>query len=125
VTGCLLAVLGVVLALFTIGWLLALVSLVTTGAIFGWWLPDELPFWAGLIVLIVLYNLVAWPIKAARRAAYGPGGGYHGPWIAAWDGVAGIAILFALAWYGYHHVPQVHELLDHLIHAFDRATLKV
>jgi phage shock protein PspC (stress-responsive transcriptional regulator) len=125
VTGCLLAVLGVVLALFTIGWLLALVSLVTTGAIFGWWLPDQMPFWVGLLVLIVLYNLVAWPIKAARRAAYGPGGGYHGPWIAAWDGVAGIAILLALAWYGYHHVPQVRDLIDHLVHAFDRATLRV
>jgi phage shock protein PspC (stress-responsive transcriptional regulator) len=124
VTGCLLAILGVVLALFTIGWVLALVSLVTTGAIFGWGLPDAAPVWVGIIVLIVLYNLVAWPIKAARRAAYYPGGGYHGPWVAAWDGVVGIAILIALAWYGYHHVPELRDLIDHLTHAFDRTALK-
>jgi phage shock protein PspC (stress-responsive transcriptional regulator) len=125
VTGCLLAILGVVLALFTIGWLLALASLVTTGAIFGWGLPHDVPFWAGIIVLIVIYNLVAWPIKAARRAAYYPGSGYHGPWVAAWDGVLGIAILVALAWYGYHHVPEVRELFDHLTRAFDRVALTV
>jgi phage shock protein PspC (stress-responsive transcriptional regulator) len=125
VTGFLLAVLGVVLALFTIGWVLALVSLVTTGAIFGWWLPHDVPFWVGIIVLIVLYNLVAWPIKAARRAAYYPGGGYHGPWVAAWDGVVGLAILFALGWYGYHHVAEVRDLFDHLSRAFDRTVLRV
>ncbi len=123
-TGCLLAVLGIVLALFTAGWVLALISLVTTGAIFGWWLPHGMPFWVAIIVLIVIYNLVAMPLKAVRRAAYYPGG-YHAPWIAAWDGVAGLALLAALAWYGYHHVPELRELFDHLTQAIDRVAADV
>jgi phage shock protein PspC (stress-responsive transcriptional regulator) len=120
VTGTLLAVLGLVLAVFTIGWLLAIVSLVTTGAVFGWLLPHGLPLWAAIVALIVLYNLVAWPIKAARRAAYYPGGGYHAPWVAAWDSIVGLAILAALLWYGYDHVPELRDFVDHLRHVWDR-----
>ena len=123
VTGFLLAVLGVVLAVWTVGWLVAFVSLLMTGAIFGWGLPHDVPFWVGLVVLIVLYQLVAWPLKAARRAAYYPG--YHLATVAAWDSVVGLAVLFALAWYGYHHVPEVRDFLDHLGHAFERTGLTV
>jgi phage shock protein PspC (stress-responsive transcriptional regulator) len=120
-TGIVLAVLGLVLALFTIGWVVAFLSLVMTGAIFGWSLPQDVPFWVAIVVLIVLYNLVAWPIKAARHVAYYPGVRYHGPWVAAWDGVAGFAILAALVWYGYHHVPELRDFVDHLQHLWDRS----
>jgi phage shock protein PspC (stress-responsive transcriptional regulator) len=123
-SGCLLAVLGIVLALFTAGWVLALISLVTTGAIFGWWLPHGVSFWVALLVLVVVYNVVALPLKAIRRAAYYPGG-YHAPWLAAWDGIAGLALLAALAWYGYHHVPEVRDLFDHLTQAIDHVVASV
>ncbi|HXQ64405.1 MAG TPA: hypothetical protein VN787_06090, partial [Steroidobacteraceae bacterium] len=116
VTGTVLAVLGLVLALFTIGWLLALASLVMTGAVFGWPLPHDVPFWVAIVALIVLYNLVVWPIKAARRAAYYPGSAYHAPWIAAWDSIVGLAILAAVLWYAYGHVPEVRDFFDHLRH---------
>ena len=125
VTGILMAILGIVLVVFTIGMVLAVISLVTTGAIFGWWLPNGVPFWVGIIVLIVLYNIVAWPLKAARRAAYHPALGYHGAWVAPWDGLFGIAILVVLAWYGYHHVPAVHDLIDHVTHAFESTGLRI
>jgi hypothetical protein len=82
-----------------------------------------MPFWVGIIVLIVIYNVVAWPLKAARRAAYHPG--YHGPWVAAWDGLFGIAVLVALAWYGYHHVPAVHEFFDHMTRAVESTGLRI
>ncbi|MBS0394555.1 MAG: zf-HC2 domain-containing protein [Proteobacteria bacterium] len=123
-TGLLMALLGLVLAAITIAWIVALASLVTTGAIFGWWLPHDVPFWAALLILVVVYNLVVWPIKAARRAAYGQYGGYrayHGPWVAAWDGVATLAVVVLVGWYAYHHVPEVRDLLDHLRGAFDHA----
>jgi phage shock protein PspC (stress-responsive transcriptional regulator) len=123
-SGCLLAVVGIVLAVFTVGWLFAVASLVTTGAIFGWWLPHGAPFWLGIILLIVVYQLVALPLKAIRRAAYYPAG-YHAPWLAAWDGVAGLAVLAALAWYGYHHVPELHDLFDRVTQAIDRVVASV
>jgi len=113
-TGTLVAVLGLVFAIVTIGWLLALLSLVTTGALLGWTLPHGLPFWATLIALVLLYNAIVWPIRSMRRAAYYSVGAYHGAWIEAWNGILGLAVLIALAWYGAHHLPEVRALFDQI-----------
>jgi phage shock protein PspC (stress-responsive transcriptional regulator) len=115
-SGTLMAVLGLVFAIVTIVWLLALLSLVTTGALLGWTLPHEIPFWAALIGLVLLYNAVIWPIRSMRRAAYYSVGAYHGAWIEAWNGIIGLAVLIALVWYGLHHVPEVEALFDQLTH---------
>lgn len=123
-TGIVLAVLGLFLALFTFVWVIALVSLVTTGAILGWILPLQVPFWVAILALVLVYNVIAWPIKAVRHAVYRPGGGYYAAWVGAWDGVAVLALLAALAWWSYHHVVAVHELLQPLLH-HARATLSV
>ncbi len=103
-------------AIVTIAWLLALLSLVTTGALLGWSLPQGIPFWAALIGLLLLYNAVIWPIRAMRRASYYSVGAYHGAWIEAWNGIIGLAVLIALVWYGLHHLPEVETLFDQLTH---------
>jgi phage shock protein PspC (stress-responsive transcriptional regulator) len=114
ITGTVLAILGLIFAIFTIAWVLALLSLLTTGALLGWSLPHGVPFWAALIVLVLLYNAIAWPIKAMRRSIYYSVGPYQGAWVEAWNGIAALAVVFALLWYGYHHQPEVHNLFDHL-----------
>jgi phage shock protein PspC (stress-responsive transcriptional regulator) len=113
-TGILIAILGLFLALFSIVWVIVLLSLVTTGAILGWPLPFDIPFWIGIVGLAFAWLVVALPIKALRRVAYGPAGGFHGPWVAAWDGIAGIAVLIVIAWLAYHHVPAVRDFIGHL-----------
>jgi succinate dehydrogenase/fumarate reductase cytochrome b subunit len=123
-TGIVLAVLGVFLAVFTFVWVVALVSLVTTGAILGWILPLQVPFWIAVLALVLLYNLVAWPIKAVRHAVYRPGGGYHPTWVGAWDGVAVLALVLVLGWWAYHHLANVHDFLEPLLHSA-RTTLSV
>ena len=112
VTGLVLTLLGIFLAVFTVVWVIALVSLVTTGAMFGWMLPNGTPFWIGIIVMVVIYELVAWPIKALRHARYQTSP-YH-PWRGPFDGVAGFAILAVLLWYGYHHVSTLHDFFEHV-----------
>ena len=113
-TGILIAVLGLFLTLFSIVWVIVFLSLVTTGAILGWPLPFDVPFWICIVGLSLVWLVVALPIKALRRAAYGPAGGFHGPWVAAWDGIAGIAVLIVIAWLAYHHVPAVRDFIGHL-----------
>ena len=49
---------------------LALISLTTGGAIFGWPLPPGIPLWTGVLALVVVYHIVTTPLGAARRAAY-------------------------------------------------------
>ncbi len=114
-TGIVLAILGVVLAVFTVAWVIAIVSLATTGAILGVMLPVGMPFWVGILLLVLLYNVVAWPIKALRHATYHPAAGYHPAWVAPWDGVAALALVGVLAWYGYHHVVPLHEFIDRVV----------
>jgi len=112
-TGIVLTLLGLFLALFTVGWVIALITLVTTGALFGWMLPHGMPFWVGIVLMFVIYEIVAWPIKALRYARYQTSP-YH-PWrSSAWDGIAGFAVLAVLLWYGYHHLPGLHDFIEHL-----------
>jgi phage shock protein PspC (stress-responsive transcriptional regulator) len=116
IIGTILAILGIVSALFTVGWLLVLLSLVTTGAVLGWTLPHGIPFWAALLLLLIVYSSVAWPIKALRHAAYASVGAYHGAWVEAWNGIIALAVVVTLLWYGFHHVPEVRELFNQFAH---------
>jgi phage shock protein PspC (stress-responsive transcriptional regulator) len=107
-TGALLAVFGLVFAALTILWLLAMLSLITTGALFGWMLPLQIPFWVALIALIVLYQFVAWPFKAMRHAYFSMPG-QDGSWIAAWNGIISLAIVAVLIWFAYTHGAELRD----------------
>ena len=123
ITGVILAVLGIVLAAFVIGWLAVLVSLVATGAVFGWVMPHHAPLWVALVVLLLAYPLIAWPIRAIRHGLYHDAATFHGPSLAAWDGVVGIALIAVLIWYGYHHVAALQDFIDHLARLWNQTLL--
>jgi len=117
-SGFVIAILGIILTVFTIACFVALVSLLTTGAIFGWFLPHGIPFWVGIIIVFVVYEMVSWPIKAIRHARYYPYGGYYPP-RHPFDGFVGLTLLAILAWVAYHHVPAVHDFFEHLRSLWD------
>ena len=107
-----------VLTLVSIGlfwlWLFAIVSLVTRQEVFGQPLPEDMPLWLGFVILIVVYQVVAWPIHIARRSSYWAlGGAYHGT-IAALDGLLSLVFLMFGIWLAFHYVPEVRELLQQL-----------
>lgn len=105
------AVLGILVALVTLVWLIALVSLLSTGAVLGWSL-GHLPLWAGIIVLIVLYQLVVWPLRALRyaRSPYFFAYRYRAHEIA--DTIIGLAILVLLVWLLGFHMPALQHVFD-------------
>jgi phage shock protein PspC (stress-responsive transcriptional regulator) len=107
-----------VLTLMSIGlfwlWLFAIVTLVTRQEVFGQPLPEDVPLWLGFVILIVIYQVVAWPIHMARRSSYWAlGGAYHGT-IAALDGLLSVVFLMLGIWLAFHYVPEVREFLQHL-----------
>jgi hypothetical protein len=81
-TGTLMAVFGLLYALLTIVWLLA-----------------------------VLYSCIAWPLKGMRNACFSVHG-FYGAWLAAWNGIVSLAIVAALLWFAYHHGPELHECIN-------------
>ena len=50
-------------------WLCALASLFSSNALFGWPIPEDVPFWAAVLSGLLAYCVVAWPLHAARRAS--------------------------------------------------------
>jgi len=112
VTGLLVPILAVFSVLFFWFWVWAIFSLVTTGQLFGQSLPDDIPFWVGVLVLVFLYHAVAWPLHFARRRAafYSLGGAYHGA-MAAWDGILSLTFGIFAVWVAYRYVPEVREII--------------
>ena len=96
---------------------LALISLGTTRAVFGYRLPAGIPFWAGFLILIVVYQMLASVLVMPRAVFAYPRPA--GVWIAPGITLLWWAIVIASVWYGYHHVPQVHDFIQRLPAAWD------
>lgn len=92
---------------------LAVVSLLTSGGIFGVDLPESIPTWLGIILVLFAYGLVTLPLKAMRHLFYHQGrhGGPAGPRVFAsfWDSVVWLAFVGVLVWLAYRHIPMVNE----------------
>ena len=94
-------------------WLLlfAIFSLVTRQELFGELLPDDVPLWVGIVVLVIVYQAIAWPLHMLRRSSYYMiGGAYHGT-VAAFDGLLSLAFVLAGLWAAFTYLPEVRELL--------------
>ena len=105
------AVLGILVALLTLGWLFVVLSLLATGSVLGWSL-GHLPLWGAVVLLIVLYQIVVSPLRAARYA--------HSPYLYAYryrshalaDALIGLLILALLVWLLDHHLAAVQHVLS-------------
>jgi hypothetical protein len=95
------------MALFVLA-LAMLISLVNTGGILNWQLPPDVPVWAGALILLVSYQIVVSPLRAARHWGYGA---QAGPF-AFWDAVIWLLGLAVAIWLASNHVPEIREFLQ-------------
>jgi phage shock protein PspC (stress-responsive transcriptional regulator) len=111
-TGAMVPLLSVLSVLFFWFWAWAIFSVVTTGQVLGQRLPDDIPFWVGILVLVAVYHAVAWPLHFARRRAayYSLGGPRHGL-IEAWNGALSVTFGIVAVWVAYHYIPEVREII--------------
>ena len=100
-------------------WLYAIYSLVTQNEVLGQPLPDEVPLWLGIVILVVLYQAAAWPLHVMRRSTYyAIGGAYHGA-LATFDGLLSLGFVAVGIWLAYNYVPEVREILRSLPDIWD------
>lgn len=94
----------------------AIYSLVTVGSFLGVALPAGMPLWVGILLVVLLYHLVAWPIKSVRFACYYPAPHHlHGGLLFGLIGrVIGLFFLGFGIWYLDRHVPEFHQWLVEL-----------
>lgn len=104
-------------ALLAFALVFAVVSLVSTGTLFGLLLPSGLPLWAGIILLVVVYSFLVWPLRLLRHACYHYGFGgprYVFPLLGPWDAALWLGSLVLLIWIANRYVPQAHQALVNL-----------
>jgi hypothetical protein len=112
--------LGLLSFIVTLLCVCSVLSLIFTGTVFGMFPPAGIPLWLGIILLILFFKLVKWPIKAMRYALYYPGvrgpgfceSGHH-----CWSSIVWIAFLVFVFWLVDSHSPHAHEAIEHLRNA--------
>lgn len=110
-----LPIAAIVGAVVFVGWILAMISLVTQHSIFGWGLPHGVPMWVGIIALIAIYAMVSAPLKMVRNGGH-QAAGYHPAWRAL-HAVIWICAVLVLLWCAYTFLPGIQELVDSLMWA--------
>jgi phage shock protein PspC (stress-responsive transcriptional regulator) len=91
----------------------AIVSLATTGAIFGWVVAGSIPLWASILILMFFYSMLSRPLRHARRAIYFNTNGHNYFWFAAWYEILSTGVLIVVCWFAYTHVPEVRDFFQH------------
>lgn len=122
------AVLGVTTPIFAVAhaavfvaWAYALLSLLTTGTIFGWQIPIDIPLWGSILILIVLYGILSAPLRAMRHIGYESHYAHQYAPFGALHGILWIGFTALFAWLAYRHIPQAHALIESLPGAWHRA----
>ena len=106
---------AVVGAIVFVGWILAMMSLVTQHSIFGWYLPHGIPLWVGIIALVGLYFIISAPLRMIRHGGQ-QAAGYHPGW-GLLHGLMWIGFTVVAFWVAYNFMPGVRELVDQLVWA--------
>jgi phage shock protein PspC (stress-responsive transcriptional regulator) len=91
-----------------------LMSLVNTGGILSWRLPPDVPLWAGMLILLVGYQIVVSPIRAAHHWRWVPQASAPAHWLAFWNAVIWMIGLAVMVWIASSHVPEIREFLQRL-----------
>ncbi len=96
----------------------AIYSVVTTGALFHVAVPAGLPVWAAILILIFVYQVTSWPVRATRHMLWHHGWGAGSPHLPAFYGffdmLVWLAVVGLLLWFADRHFPQVHQALQNL-----------
>jgi phage shock protein PspC (stress-responsive transcriptional regulator) len=93
------------------------ISLVNTGAILHWPLPEDVPVWAGVLILLVSYQIVVSPFRAAHQWAWRAPTGQPGVY-AFWHAVVWLLGLGFALWLASGHIPEIREFLQRLPELF-------
>jgi phage shock protein PspC (stress-responsive transcriptional regulator) len=94
---------------------IVIVTLATTGAVFGWPLPDNVPLWQAILIVILAYVVISIPLRAIMWGLRGDYYGYHGG-----SGLLGIAMVILFAWLAYTYIPEARDFMDHIPDALHR-----
>ncbi len=105
-------------AVLTLGFIVAVVLLLTNGSIGSQLPPPGVPVWLAIVILMIAYNIIVWPLKAVRHMYYHYGvlTAHPGPrvLVTLWDSVVWLAFFGVLVWLACQNFPQVQAAVHNL-----------
>ncbi len=114
---------GLLLFALTVAWLVATLSLLVKGNLLGFALPEGMPVWVAVLLLCVLFQCLAWPLRVSRHALHAqaglPCGSRPGGPI---EMLTGLLFLGFGVWLLDRYVPGVHEFLVQVPPTLERFT---
>jgi phage shock protein PspC (stress-responsive transcriptional regulator) len=102
--------------------IVAVVSFLSNGTVFGMPFFSGIPAWLGIVFIIFFFSLITWPIKMMRRSLYwGYGPGYPGPVPHVLNGLVWVAVVALMIWIAQRHSFHLREAVNDLPHEVHRA----
>lgn len=107
---------SVAMAAVSLLFIFAIISLVTTGAVFGFAFTG-IPLWLAIVILVCAFNIVLLPLRAMRASAYGYSH-YHQDqgFFGILDAIMWFAFIGFCGWLLWTYVPQTHVWWEQLTH---------
>jgi phage shock protein PspC (stress-responsive transcriptional regulator) len=100
-------VFSIVAAALLIAFLIALFSLLNTGAILGWTPPGDLPNWLAILILCIAYAALSSPLRHLRRGSYAAASGHR--YRGGADSVVTLLAMLAGSALAYQFLPEFRE----------------
>ena len=91
-----------------------MISLVNTGSVLKWRLPPEVPVWAGALILLMGYQIVASPVRAMQQWSWHARPGGQPGWYGFWNAVMWLIAMAVVLWVASNHMPEIREFLHRL-----------
>jgi phage shock protein PspC (stress-responsive transcriptional regulator) len=111
-------------AIVVLIWICALISLLATGMVCGLDLPANLPVWMAVLLLLIVYGILAAPLKVARQWCYHGMDRCRAPSVFAFllDVLIWLVVAVALLWMAVHFSPELHQAFQGLPSVLHQAT---
>jgi len=115
VAGLMLPFLAIGSTLLSCAMIAAVVILASTGSLLGWHATDNMPLWAAVLILIIVFSALSSPFRHARKAIYFNQTSYNLFWFTAWYEVISFALFAGICWLAYTHIPEVHTFFQNFV----------
>ncbi len=106
-------VFSIITAALLIAFLVALFSLLNTGAVLGWTPPGDIPNWLAIVILCIAYAALSSPFSALRRSSYATASGHR--YGGGGDGLVTLFLVGLAVWLAYLYWPEARDMLEHIV----------
>jgi phage shock protein PspC (stress-responsive transcriptional regulator) len=113
--GVMITILAIVNALLDCAAFAAVILLASTGSLLGWQLPSDIPLWAAILIIVLVFSAITSPLRHARKAFFRYNSGPDMHWMFATYQLLTLGVFVVVCWFAYTRIPEVREFFGNFI----------